>query len=340
MSRVGESGARGLGAGLCGDAEADLALARGDVEAAGQALRRSRQALGQTRDSMYFGPSAATEVDLELLRGQPEEAAAAFERALDTITGAEYTFSMARLYARGVRAYAELAERARALGDDDDLAEAERRASAAVERFDAILAPERHELGTPVPAALAYRAVCGGEISRLAGRSDPNAWSAAAERWTDLEMPLERAYAEWRGAEALLLADGDRGEAGELLTRAAATTRKAGASVLLGEVEGLARRARIPLPGEPDRVDGDGQAEGTPAESLGLTDREVEVLELVAEGCTNREIGERLFISEKTASVHVSRILAKLDVRSRVEAATAAHRLGIVAEKAEPADAA
>jgi DNA-binding NarL/FixJ family response regulator len=54
------------------------------------------------------------------------------------------------------------------------------------------------------------------------------------------------------------------------------------------------------------------------------------VLELVAEGMTNRQIGEELFISEKTASVHVSRILAKLDVRSRVEAATAAQRLGMV----------
>ena len=51
----------------------------------------------------------------------------------------------------------------------------------------------------------------------------------------------------------------------------------------------------------------------------------------MAEGHTNREIGEPLFISEKTASVHVSRILAKLGVRSRVEAATAAHRLGLAA---------
>jgi DNA-binding NarL/FixJ family response regulator len=59
---------------------------------------------------------------------------------------------------------------------------------------------------------------------------------------------------------------------------------------------------------------------------------------LLAEGLTNREIGARLFISEKTASVHVSRILAKLDVRSRVEAATAAHRLGIRAE--QPSEAA
>jgi DNA-binding CsgD family transcriptional regulator/tetratricopeptide (TPR) repeat protein len=339
VSRVGEDGARGLGAGLCGDAEADLALARGDVEAAAHALRRGRQALGQTRDSMYFGPSAATEVELEILRGRPEDAAAAFEGALDAITGAEYTFSMARLYARGTQAYAELAGQARTLGNDAALAEAERKASAAVERFDAILAPEHHELGSPVPVALAYRAVSAGEMSRLAGQPDADTWRMAAERWAALEMPLEEGYAQWRGGEALLLTEGDRGEAGELLSRAAATARKAGHAVLLGEVEALARRARIPLPAEPGRTDGDGAAAPSPADELGLTDRELEVLELVAEGCTNREIGEKLFISEKTASVHVSRILAKLDVRSRVEAATAAQRLGIVTGRGEPADA-
>jgi DNA-binding CsgD family transcriptional regulator len=334
-----ERGARGLGAGLCGEAAADVAIARGDAEAADKSLREARQALGSTRDSMFFGPSAATEVELALLRGRPEEAASAFEHALDVVTGAEYTFSMARLYARGTQAYADLAERARALGDAESVAEADRRASAAVERFDSILAPQRHELGAPVPVAVAFRAVCDGEMSRLAGRSDPEAWRAAAESWAALEMPLEAGYAQWRGAEALLLADGDRGQAGELLSRAAATARETGASKVLAEVEGLARRARITLPEVGDQIaaDADGDGAATAADELGLTDREVEVLELVAEGCTNREIGERLFISEKTASVHVSRILAKLDVRSRVEAATAAHRLGIVAGEAEPA---
>jgi DNA-binding NarL/FixJ family response regulator len=63
---------------------------------------------------------------------------------------------------------------------------------------------------------------------------------------------------------------------------------------------------------------------------VGLTPREHEVLCLVAEGRTNREIGETLYMSEKTAGVHVSRILAKLDARSRVEAATLAERLGLL----------
>jgi DNA-binding NarL/FixJ family response regulator len=61
---------------------------------------------------------------------------------------------------------------------------------------------------------------------------------------------------------------------------------------------------------------------------FGLTPRERQVLELIARGATNREIGAELFMAEKTASVHVSRILMKLDVRSRTEAAGVAHRLG------------
>jgi DNA-binding NarL/FixJ family response regulator len=65
---------------------------------------------------------------------------------------------------------------------------------------------------------------------------------------------------------------------------------------------------------------------------LGLTRREVEVLRLVALGLTNREVATTLFISEKTAGVHVSNILRKLDLRSRVEASAYAHRLGLLDE--------
>jgi DNA-binding CsgD family transcriptional regulator len=65
----------------------------------------------------------------------------------------------------------------------------------------------------------------------------------------------------------------------------------------------------------------------SPARSLGLTRRETEVLALVAAGRTNRQIGETLFITPKTAGVHVSRILAKLGVAGRGEAAAVAHRL-------------
>src|SRR5918992_1739216 len=92
------------------------------------------------------------------------------------------------------------------------------------------------------------------------------------------------------------------------------------------EVAATAKRARLTLEPEPSPV-----AEVEPlAARLGLTARELEVLELVASGMTNRQIGERLFISAKTASVHVSRILMKLDVTTRGEAAATAHRLRLV----------
>jgi DNA-binding NarL/FixJ family response regulator len=66
----------------------------------------------------------------------------------------------------------------------------------------------------------------------------------------------------------------------------------------------------------------------------GLTARELEILGLLASGLTNRQIGERLFISPKTAGVHVSNILGKLGVGGRVEAATVAQRMGLVPEDA------
>ena len=85
-------------------------------------------------------------------------------------------------------------------------------------------------------------------------------------------------------------------------------------------------RARLRLDGapEPEAAAGD-----EPEDPFGLTPRERQVLALVARGATNREIGAELFMAEKTASVHVSRILAKLDVRSRTQAAAVAHRLGL-----------
>ena len=64
-----------------------------------------------------------------------------------------------------------------------------------------------------------------------------------------------------------------------------------------------------------------------PIDRYGLTSREIEILCLLAQGLTNRQIGEELFISPKTAGVHVSNILGKLEVGSRIQAATLAHRL-------------
>ena len=327
IRRVRQSQPYGFSEAIASDAEAELALLTGDLETAAESAVRARAALGHTRDSMYFGPTAAVDVAVALGRGKAEEAVASFEQAIESVSGEEYAFSVGRLYALGVRAYADLAERVRSPGADDEVARIEATARTAIERFDTVLAPERYPEGSPPPAALAFRLLADAEMSRLTGSSDPAAWAAAVERWRELDAPIERIYAEWRQAEALLLAGAGRAEAAELLSGAAAAAREIGATAILAEIEGLARRGRVELEGAEPRP----EAEDPAADSrLGLTDREFEVLGLLVEGRTNREIGEALFIAQKTASVHVSRILGKLEVRGRVEAATKAQRLGIL----------
>ena len=124
------------------------------------------------------------------------------------------------------------------------------------------------------------------------------------------------------GGERVRLADTREAASGPLAA-ARETAAALGAGWLVEEVDGLAARARIAAP----RATHPGAAE--PELPFGLTARELEVLALVAEGATNREIGARLFMAEKTASVHVSRILGKLGVRTRTQAAAIAHRAGI-----------
>ena len=101
-----------------------------------------------------------------------------------------------------------------------------------------------------------------------------------------------------------------------MLRAAHQTTVALGALPLQREVELLAQRGRLRLQ-EPLDTTAAPTAASLPAAHLGLTKREAEVLALVAEGRTNRQIGQALFITPKTASVHVSRILAKLGVAGR-----------------------
>jgi DNA-binding NarL/FixJ family response regulator len=126
------------------------------------------------------------------------------------------------------------------------------------------------------------------------------------------------ARCQWRLAEALAAA-GDREQATTAARAAHATATGLVAGPLRVALEALARRARLDL------------GTGLPAEQrlAGLTPRELEVLRLLVEGRSNRQIAEQLFISAKTASVHVTNLLSKLGVHSRLEAAAMARRLGV-----------
>jgi DNA-binding CsgD family transcriptional regulator len=153
------------------------------------------------------------------------------------------------------------------------------------------------------------------------------AWDQAAAAWADLSEPYPLGETLLHAAEAAL-ACGDRDGAAERLQRAVPLAARLAAHPLSDQIAILARRARIRLAHDdaaagavPDDPGGTGDGE------LGLTDRELEVLRLVAAGRSNREIAAELFISPKTASVHVSNILGKLNVASRGEAAAKAHTL-------------
>jgi DNA-binding CsgD family transcriptional regulator len=168
-----------------------------------------------------------------------------------------------------------------------------------------------------------YVALCEAEAARLAQAGAAEPWSEAAAAWASLRQPYLEVYAQLRQAEALLVRRQSR-DGSAVLQRAYETAGTLGADHLRRELALLAQRARIELPPASDH------ATNAPADDrTGLTARQLEVLALIAEGQTNREIAQTLFITEKTAGTHVSSILARLGVRSRVEAATTAHRLGI-----------
>ncbi|MFI8088651.1 AAA family ATPase [Streptomyces sp. NPDC086080] len=184
-------------------------------------------------------------------------------------------------------------------------------------------------LATGVPVWRAYDLWLRAELLRAEGRTAPDEWSAAVEAVEPLGRPYDLARVRFRLAEALLSSgagDDERARATELLRLADAVAGHLGAAPLARAAALLAQRARL-VPALAAR-----EAAPTPAdpvEALGLTSRERDVLRLVAAGHTNRRIAEELFISPKTASVHVSNILAKLGVSGRGEAAALAHRLGL-----------
>lgn len=148
------------------------------------------------------------------------------------------------------------------------------------------------------------------------GRAD---WNATATAWEAIDQPYRLAYSLVRAAAATV--DSDRDGAIARLDRATSLLQRLRAAPALADVELLARRDRLTLAA--------GRRDAGSDQRLGLTPRELEVLGLVTEGFSNRQIAADLFISAKTASVHVSNILSKLGVASRGEAAATAHRLGL-----------
>jgi ATP/maltotriose-dependent transcriptional regulator MalT len=306
--------------------EAELCLGRGDDERAATYLEEIEALVGRSSEPQFIGAFGTLMAESRRRARDLVGARAAVSNALDRMElCTDDVMRIARVTGAGMRVEADIAQRARDLRERGDERDALARARIHVQRLRAAAAE-----GGPVERA--WSASGTADLARARGRSDPKLWMKAVREWEAVSRPFQCAVALWRATEAHIEA-GDRTAAAQTAQRALEGARRLGARWLTDELTALAQRARLDL-GDAGEVASTGASSsasmggaGTDEDPFGLTARERQVLALVAEGATNRQIGAALYMAEKTASVHVSRILSKLGVQSRTQAAAVAHRL-------------
>jgi DNA-binding CsgD family transcriptional regulator len=296
---------------------AGVEIGRGEFDAARAHLEAVSATLREERVLSLYDAHLA---DLALWERRWADADAAIHTGLAQARQREAAHIRVELCAKGLRAQAELAALARARRDADALRDRLGRARTLL----TVAKRAAAEISSITPNAGGWRALAEAEYERARGVALPELWSEAADTWDRLERAPLAAYCRWRETEALVAVGAPRADATAPLRAAHAVAARLGARPLLRELELLAERARL----DPTPLDtGAPEARHSLEELLGLTPREAEVLTLVARGLTNREIAAALVISVKTASVHVSHILRKLDAPNRLEAAAIAHRI-------------
>jgi DNA-binding CsgD family transcriptional regulator/tetratricopeptide (TPR) repeat protein len=319
----------------------DIALRRGDLVGAATSLAIASAALDRAgyrghHQSQYWLPLAQLEAELLLAQDKPADAVGALAAAVDRhdlLLAPRYAWS---LLAAGARACVAAMNEAGRVAQQPTEALLGRLREVALKMDAAGPVQQAHRLtfvaesGAELdrgpgeePTATSAAAVAAAAGSRQDAGQALARWDLAAEAWERVAQPYQLAVALSQAARAATAA-GDREGGAARLRRAAELAGQLGALPLREQVGTLARAARITL-GKP----GDWAGAAPTPPRLGLTAREFEVLRHVAAGQSNPEIAANLFISAKTASVHVSNILAKLGVASRGEAAAAAHRLGL-----------
>ena len=268
---------------------------------------------------------------LSIWRGQPTDALDSIRENLARSAEPQLDIHMRTSYQLGIRAAADLAELARPLGDAATMERALADGREFSERLNRHVQLVHAMTNGADPHLALDQALSNAELSRLETPSSPNRWVTAAAAAEGLQHPYELAYARFRQAEALLLSGGSRVAAQSAANEAHLTATQLGASLLQDQIEGLAARSRLTLQNEADVTPATAATEKAgPAGHFKLTRREQDVLERLVSGDTNREIARELFISEKTASVHVSNIKSKLGANGRAEIAAIAVRLHLV----------
>ncbi|WP_353944881.1 AAA family ATPase [Streptomyces sp. HUAS MG91] len=292
-----------------------VALGRGELDAA---VAGARTLLSGPADWMATLVASIVLTDAAALRGAADDSARQVRTAIDALAENSSTTLpdvVVRLAALALSPVADAAETARLSGDAAGAAHWSGVAEELVGLARTTAA--RDDDGTPQgPEGLAWLARAEAERTRAATGPDVPAWERAVAAF-GYGDPYELARCRRRLAEALLTAD-RREEAAEQVRAALDTAVRLGAGPLREDLAALVRRGRLAAaPAADDRI-------------AALTSRESDVLRLLGRGLTNRRIGEELFISGKTASVHVSNILAKLGAASRTEAVGIAYREGLI----------
>jgi DNA-binding CsgD family transcriptional regulator len=300
----------------------ELAVGRGDRQRAAKLATDLEKA---PPDPGLIGPLRACLAEQALNNADPAAAAGAVLDGLAALAGTGWSDEEIRLLAAGARAAADIA----ALPPVSRPGELPELWGPAAETFDARARAIWGADGAGRPGIAAFGALAAAEHARQHGTDDRATWRAVAEAWRVAGEPYREAYARLREAEAAARA-GRRDQARRALAAGQALARELSAAPLLGLAGELARRARLDGGAGPPAA-----AAAAPAR-FDLTGRETEVLAHLAKGDSNRQIARALFISERTVAVHVSRILDKLGVRNRTEAATVGARL-VLTESRPPA---
>lgn len=301
---------------------ARLAALRGDFPVAVEHLTRAREMQARTEPGTLEAFALAS-AELGLWTNQVAESVDTLELALRNLPPDADPRRAAEVLAMCARAQADRATLARARRSNAEVADAEREAAALHGRA---LALSGQSGSAPGRKTLSFIQQTAAEYHRAVGDADASMWSSVGEGWAGIRDRYRAAYAQWRAAELALSEKGGRSRGAELLRMAHATCAELGAQALQRELDDLARRARVASTADlPEQA----AVAKSDAGTAGLSTRELEVLALLAGGKTNRQIGEALFITEKTAGHHVSSILSKLGVSGRVAAAGMALRMGL-----------
>ena len=283
----------------------ELAVGRGDRQ---QAAALAAMLADAPEGPRLSGPLHACLAEQALLEGDLQTAAERVLAGLAVLDGGTLAEEEMRLLAAGAWLQADLAALPASVRPADMPAGWDATAAGLAGRASAITAAAE-------PVVAAFGALVAAELARRDGADRRVTWRAVASAWQRAAQPYREAYARLREAEAAARS-GRRDQATRALAACSRLARDLNSAPLLALAAALASQAGLSLRAGP-----------AAHARLDLTEREAQVLALLARGSSNRQIARSLYISERTVAVHVSRIFDKLGVRNRTEAAIAAARL-------------